>query len=162
MKSLSLGSACLLALLALPVHAAAPVPLEKSNGVLVDGKGMTVYTFDKDTANSGKSACTDRCAENWPPVPAGNAPVAAPLVGRHARRRQQAAGLQGQAAVHLREGQEAGRQDRRQGHERMARGRRLTSAALRAVPPRPERMSVSTLFTKKRHPCAATAGIVTI
>lgn len=78
MKSLSLGSACLIALLSLPVHAADPAPLKKSNGVLVDGKGMTVYTFDKDTANSGKSACTDRCAENWPPVPAGDAQVAAP------------------------------------------------------------------------------------
>lgn len=33
--------------------------------VLVDGKGMTLYTFDKDS--SGKSACNDACAQNWPP-----------------------------------------------------------------------------------------------
>lgn len=33
---------------------------------LVDGKGMTLYTFDKDTA--GKSACNGPCATNWPPL----------------------------------------------------------------------------------------------
>ena len=34
--------------------------------VLVDAKGMTLYTFDKDTA--GKSACNGDCAVNWPPL----------------------------------------------------------------------------------------------
>jgi predicted lipoprotein with Yx(FWY)xxD motif len=34
--------------------------------VLTDGKGMTLYTFDKDTG--GKSACNGPCATNWPPV----------------------------------------------------------------------------------------------
>ena len=33
---------------------------------LVDAKGMTLYTFDKDTA--GKSACNGGCAKNWPPL----------------------------------------------------------------------------------------------
>ena len=33
---------------------------------LVDAKGMTLYTFDKDTA--GKSACNGPCATNWPPL----------------------------------------------------------------------------------------------
>jgi predicted lipoprotein with Yx(FWY)xxD motif len=72
MKSLSFGTALLAALLALPALAADPPashgPLKKANGMLVDSSGMTVYTFDKDTANSGKSACTGSCAENWPPV----------------------------------------------------------------------------------------------
>src|SRR5271154_4193037 len=36
---------------------------------LVDGKGMTLYTFDKDTT-AGKSACNGQCAINWPPLPA--------------------------------------------------------------------------------------------
>ena len=76
MKTACLGSACLLALLALPVHAADPVPLKKANGVLVDVKGMTVYTYDKDSA--GKSACTGPCAKNWPPVMSGESPPAAP------------------------------------------------------------------------------------
>ena len=33
---------------------------------LVDGKGMTLYTFDKDAG--GKSMCNGPCAENWPPL----------------------------------------------------------------------------------------------
>jgi len=36
--------------------------------VLVDAKGMTLYTFAKDT--SGKSACNGPCASNWPPLAA--------------------------------------------------------------------------------------------
>ncbi|AWM88985.1 hypothetical protein [Microvirga sp. 17 mud 1-3] len=40
---------------------------ETSKGkVLVDAKGMTLYTFDKDSA--GKSACNGTCAQNWPPL----------------------------------------------------------------------------------------------
>jgi predicted lipoprotein with Yx(FWY)xxD motif len=35
--------------------------------VLVDAKGMTLYTFDKD-ATPGKSACNGPCAQNWPPL----------------------------------------------------------------------------------------------
>lgn len=31
---------------------------------LVDGKGMTLYTFKKDSP--GKSACTGPCVEKWP------------------------------------------------------------------------------------------------
>ena len=49
----------------------------KKDGVLVNAAGMTVYTFDKDTANSNKSACNGGCAEAWPPV-AASANVAAP------------------------------------------------------------------------------------
>lgn len=33
---------------------------------LVDAKGMTLYTFDRDAA--GKSNCTGQCAQNWPPL----------------------------------------------------------------------------------------------
>jgi predicted lipoprotein with Yx(FWY)xxD motif len=76
MKSVSLGTALLASLLAFPAFAADSVPVHKANGVLVDSKGMTVYTFDKDTAD--KSACTGQCTENWPPVQAGNAQLAAP------------------------------------------------------------------------------------
>ncbi len=35
--------------------------------VLVDGKSMTLYTFDRDTV-AGKSACNGPCAQNWPPL----------------------------------------------------------------------------------------------
>lgn len=54
------------------------VPLKKADGVLVTATGMTVYTFDKDVADSGKSACNGPCATAWPPVSAGNAKPAAP------------------------------------------------------------------------------------
>jgi len=78
MKPSSPHAVFLLAALALPLFAAAQAPLKKTDGVLVDAKGMTVYTYDKDSANSGKSACTGRCAENWPPVKATEAQPAAP------------------------------------------------------------------------------------
>ncbi len=35
---------------------------------LTDGKGMSLYTFDKDSG--GKSACNGPCATNWPIVKA--------------------------------------------------------------------------------------------
>jgi len=78
MKSASLGSAILLALFSLSALAADPAPVKKVDGMLVDSRGMTVYTFDKDAANSGKSACTAACATNWPAVQAGDAKPAAP------------------------------------------------------------------------------------
>ncbi len=34
--------------------------------VLTDAKGMTLYVYDKDTANV--TNCYDKCAVNWPPV----------------------------------------------------------------------------------------------
>jgi predicted lipoprotein with Yx(FWY)xxD motif len=36
--------------------------------IVVDGKGMTVYMFDKDTKGSGKSNCSGECLTAWPPV----------------------------------------------------------------------------------------------
>jgi len=45
---------------------AAPAGLTMSEaGVLVDGKGMTLYTFDKDA--QGVSNCYGGCAGSWPP-----------------------------------------------------------------------------------------------
>ncbi|MDB5934192.1 MAG: hypothetical protein JWQ01_1536 [Massilia sp.] len=77
MKSISLGTAFLFALLTQSALAA-DAPAKKANGMLVDAKGMTVYTYDKDSASSGKSACTAACAQNWLAVPAGDATLAAP------------------------------------------------------------------------------------
>jgi predicted lipoprotein with Yx(FWY)xxD motif len=42
-------------------------PAMMKDGMMVDQKGMTLYTFDKDTM-AGKSACNGQCAENWPPL----------------------------------------------------------------------------------------------
>jgi len=36
--------------------------------IVVDGKGMTAYVYDKDTAGSGASACTGECVEEWPAI----------------------------------------------------------------------------------------------
>ncbi|MDQ0647655.1 putative lipoprotein with Yx(FWY)xxD motif [Microbacterium natoriense] len=35
--------------------------------IVVDGDGMTLYMFDKDTQSSGESSCTGECLTNWPP-----------------------------------------------------------------------------------------------
>ena len=43
-------------------------PAMISSGMLVGSNGMTLYTFDKDVAGSGKSVCNDACATNWPPL----------------------------------------------------------------------------------------------
>jgi len=51
--------------------AAGPVVLEVANNdklgkFLVDGKGMTLYMFAKDTKDT--SNCYDKCAQAWPPL----------------------------------------------------------------------------------------------
>ncbi|GGW46750.1 lipoprotein [Streptomyces lucensis JCM 4490] len=45
--------------------------------VLTDGSGLTLYRFDKDTANPPKSNCDGDCATTWPPVPADDATAGA-------------------------------------------------------------------------------------
>jgi predicted lipoprotein with Yx(FWY)xxD motif len=49
----------------------ADTPARLADGVLVGPSGMTLYVFDRDAANSGKSACNGPCATNWPPLMAG-------------------------------------------------------------------------------------------
>jgi predicted lipoprotein with Yx(FWY)xxD motif len=43
-------------------------PARVADGVYVGPNGMTLYTFDRDTAGSGKSVCNGPCAANWPPL----------------------------------------------------------------------------------------------
>ena len=67
-----LGSTVLAASLAVlaacsSMSAEAPAPAKVADGVFTDSKGMTLYTYDKDTA-PGKSACNGPCATNWPPL----------------------------------------------------------------------------------------------
>ncbi|SDI33624.1 COG4315 family predicted lipoprotein [Pseudomonas panipatensis] len=66
MKLNYLALALCLALPALAAHAADPAMAK--DGMLVDGKGMTLYTFDKDSG--GKSMCNDQCEKFWPPLKA--------------------------------------------------------------------------------------------
>lgn len=63
-----------------PAHqqnAAQASPATVMNGKLVGPNQMTLYVFDRDTANSGKSVCNAECASNWPPLmaPAGAQPI---------------------------------------------------------------------------------------
>jgi predicted lipoprotein with Yx(FWY)xxD motif len=50
---------------------------DKGTLVVASSNGMTVYTFTKDTKDSGKSACSGDCAGTWPPltVAAGTTPT---------------------------------------------------------------------------------------
>lgn len=59
--------------------APAPVPADAATlalgladtslgSILVDGKGMTLYMFTKDTQGSNASACTGQCLVAWPPL----------------------------------------------------------------------------------------------
>ena len=53
--------------------ACAGTPAKMDGGVLTGATGMTLYTFDRDAANSGKSVCNGPCAANWPPLMASDA-----------------------------------------------------------------------------------------
>ncbi len=57
-----------LLLLLAPLALAAPAMVANSGlgKVLVNAKGMTLYTFAMDA--KGKSACNGVCAEKWPPL----------------------------------------------------------------------------------------------
>lgn len=59
------------AALALPGLAFAAEPAMEKDGMYVDNKGMTLYTYAKDKA--GKSMCNADCAKNWPPLMATSA-----------------------------------------------------------------------------------------
>jgi predicted lipoprotein with Yx(FWY)xxD motif len=52
-----------------PAQTAAPATAgDTAKGkVLVDAKGMTLYTLDRDSAPN-KSSCNGQCAINWPPL----------------------------------------------------------------------------------------------
>lgn len=56
----------LLAVVATFAHA--EVPVKAAGGILVTTTGMTLYTFDKDVAGSGKSVCNGPCLALWPAV----------------------------------------------------------------------------------------------
>lgn len=60
--------ACALALGLLAACSEPAMVADNAKGkILVDSKGMTLYTFDRDTM-PGKSTCNGQCATNWPPL----------------------------------------------------------------------------------------------
>ncbi|MBK7617637.1 MAG: hypothetical protein IPJ08_25400 [Burkholderiales bacterium] len=69
LRKLSLSAFVLASLLANGCAAmGGDAPAKTADGVLVGANGMTLYTFDKDTAGTGKSVCNGPCANNWPPL----------------------------------------------------------------------------------------------
>lgn len=52
-----------------------PSNVKVSGGMLTDAKGMTLYTFDKDTV-AGKSACNGPCLAAWPALVAASGDMA--------------------------------------------------------------------------------------
>ncbi len=46
-----------------------PASVHSMPGMLMDAKGMTLYTFDNDK-EANKSACNGNCATAWPPLKA--------------------------------------------------------------------------------------------
>jgi predicted lipoprotein with Yx(FWY)xxD motif len=43
-------------------------PAMMKEGMMVNVKGITLYTFDRDVTGSGKSVCNGDCAVKWPPM----------------------------------------------------------------------------------------------
>ena len=68
MSTRHLVNAMLLSTSLAAFSALAADPAMVSDGVLTGSNGMTLYTFDRDAAGSGKSVCNDACARNWPPL----------------------------------------------------------------------------------------------
>lgn len=60
--------------LALPLALQAAEPAMEKDGMLVDVRGMTLYTYDKD--GDGMSSCNGPCAQNWPPLRAAEGAMA--------------------------------------------------------------------------------------
>ena len=67
-KSLTILAATLL-ISQTAISLAQPAGIKTIGGMLADSKGMTLYTFDKDTT-IGKSACNGQCLVNWPALSA--------------------------------------------------------------------------------------------
>ena len=65
---LALAALALAACSSLSGMSSPAAPAKVSDGVLTNSAGMTLYTFDKDAAGSGKSVCNGPCAQNWPPL----------------------------------------------------------------------------------------------
>lgn len=69
LKKFSLAAAVMIACASTMAFAAPATIADSAKGkVLVDGKGMTLYTFAKDSA--GKSVCNGQCLANWPALTA--------------------------------------------------------------------------------------------
>ena len=101
---------------------------------LVDAKGMTLYTFDRDA--SGKSNCNGVCATNWPPLMAGADAKASgdwTIVTRDDGGKQWA--YKGKPLYDFAQGYQAGRRDRRRRQQRLAHRRAVISVGVAQYQP---------------------------
>ena len=67
-SQLTLAASLAAALLGGCASMSAKSPAMMTGGMLVGANGMTLYTFDRDVAGSGKSVCNGPCPTNWPPL----------------------------------------------------------------------------------------------
>lgn len=72
MRKLLIAAAVTLMVACSTYPSMAASPTKTMDGVLTNAAGMTLYTFDKDAAGSGKSVCSGPCAVNWPPLMAAS------------------------------------------------------------------------------------------
>lgn len=49
--------------------------------IVVDGAGMTLYVFTRDTKGSGKSSCTGECLATWPALSVTGTPIGDGVTG---------------------------------------------------------------------------------
>lgn len=73
-KSLALAGTALILATGIAWADSAMEGMAGGKKILTDSKGMTLYTFDKDSA--GMSACKGGCATNWPPLMADSGAMA--------------------------------------------------------------------------------------
>ena len=77
MKRILLGLAAAVVMAGAALAAEPAMYSDSSLGkVLTDSKGMTLYSFDKDTKGAAMSACTDKCIAAWPPFVAPDGAMA--------------------------------------------------------------------------------------
>lgn len=67
-KKIGLGFLVGISLVACVSMSASQSIVKTNDGILVGTNNMTLYTFDKDQAGSGRSACYGDCAIAWPPL----------------------------------------------------------------------------------------------
>ncbi len=96
--------------------APAKVVLTKQGPTLVDLKGMTLYTYERDT--TGKTSnCNGKCTESWVPLSATvDAKRHRRLHRDQSQRRQQDVGVPLSSALHL-AGRQGARRCQRQCHD---------------------------------------------
>ena len=137
LKSLSFSAFAAVALAAGAALAAEPAtttpPMAKS-GMFVNAKGMTLYTFDKDTR---RQVGLQRSVRHQ--LAAGarrrQRQGGRRLDDRRARRRAEAVGLQGQAGLRLGQGHQARRHHGRRLHERRLAHRQALTVRPEGGPP---------------------------